>query len=533
MAVTVDRSAIVALRRARFRHRIAHIDFFEALYRAYLTAIGAGVAIVALSGVTGDRPVTGHRLVLLTQHGAAAIGAVVALGVAVALRSAGRGGPLALEAADVRHLLLAPVDRNAALRGPAFQQLRSGAFAGSVCGAIVGVVAWRDLHGSPAAWILACGAVGGLAGVGCLGAGLAASGRRLPRLAAMAVGVAVVAWSAADLYLGTVTSPLTMLGQLALWPLRVHLEALVGVAVTLALAVVGLFQVGGLSIEAAERRATLVGQLRFAATTRDLRTVMVLRRQLSQERSRRRPWLPLGRRPGRSLGLAIWKRGWQGILRWPARRFLRLVVLGAVAGVCLRLVWSGTTALVVIAALALWVAALDSVEPLAQEVDRTDRLSSFPHVEGWVLLRHLAVPSVLMIGVCLVGLGVAAAMGGSLHLVAAVGGLTVIPAALAAVGGATVSVVREPQVTSDVMALQPELAGIKTFLRELIPPTVAFIGLLPVLVAHHAAATHHPPLGAAINWAVIALVAPIGTFSWLSRRSMRPAGPAPERVGQA
>ena len=44
--------------------------------------------------------------------------------VAVGLRSGSRGGPLALERAEVRHVLLAPVDRTTALRAPAIRQLR-------------------------------------------------------------------------------------------------------------------------------------------------------------------------------------------------------------------------------------------------------------------------------------------------------------------------------------------------------------------------------------------------------------------------
>ncbi|MGH9073940.1 MAG: hypothetical protein ACRDZQ_07440, partial [Acidimicrobiales bacterium] len=326
-------------------------------------------------------------------------------------------------------------------------------------------------------------------------------------------------------------SPLTFLGELALWPMHVQGEALIGVVVCVAIGGLGVSLIGGLSLEAAERRATLVGQLRFAATTRDLRAVMVLRRQLSQERPRSQPWLPLGRRPGHNLAFAIWKRGWQGILRWPARRLIRLVVLGAVAGVCMRLVWNGTTPLVVVAALALWVAALDAVEPLSQEVDRTDRLSSFPHAEGWVQVRHLIVPSVLMILVALVGLAVALAFGGQLDLVAAIGGATVVPAALAAVGGAAVSVAREPKgMETDIVT--PELTGMKVLARELMPPAIAFIGLIPILVAHHAAVHHQLPVEAVINPAVACLIAPLGAFGWLSRRPSRVAGPPAERLGQ-
>ena len=52
------------------------------------------------------------------------------------------------------------------------------------------------------------------------------------------------------------------------------------------------------ALEALARRSALVAQLRFAVTMQDLRTVVLLRRQLNQEQARRHPWLRL--RPARS-----------------------------------------------------------------------------------------------------------------------------------------------------------------------------------------------------------------------------------------
>ena len=67
--------------------------------------------------------------------------------------------------------------------------------------------------------------------------------------------------------------------------------ALVPVALVAALLVVGFLGLAGLSLEAAERRTSLVGQLKFAVTLQDLRTVLVLRRQLAMELPRSRPWI--------------------------------------------------------------------------------------------------------------------------------------------------------------------------------------------------------------------------------------------------
>jgi hypothetical protein len=289
------------------------------------------------------------------------------------------------------------------------------------------------------------------------------------------------------------------------------------VAVALAAAALGLALVGGLSLEAAERRSRLVGQLRFAATVRNLRTVMLLRRQLAQERPRTRPWVRLASRPRAGTRLAVWTRGWHGILRWPARRVVRLVLLGAVAGVSLRGVWAGTAPLVVVAGLALWVAALEAVEPLAQEIDAADRMDSIPRAEGWIELRHLAVPCVVMAGVAVVGI-VAALPLGRAGLVLGVGGSTLVAAVTAAVAGAAVSVVRPAPLAAVGNNLMPELTGFRALIRELLPPVLATAGLLPVLAARAVAAHHHSAIAAAANVAVVLLIIPVGVGAWVHTR---------------
>ncbi len=517
VAQPVDAAVVGGLRRARRRRRLADVDVFEALYQAYLAALAVGIVVALGSGVTGDARLGPSALAQVRTHGPAAVGLAVALGVAVALRSGGRGGPLALETPDVTHVLLAPVDRRAALAGPATQQLRFAAFAGGSAGAVVGLIAYRRLPGTPAAWVLWPALVGGLAAVAALGAAMAASGRRLSRLAANGLGVIVLAWSAADLALGVTSSPFTLLGRLSLWALGFDWTALGGAVVAVLLAALGLVLVGGLSLEAAERRSRLVGQLRFAATVRDLRAVMLLRRQLAQERPRRRPWLRLATRPGSGTRLAVWTRGWRGILRWPARRVARMVLLGAAAGASLRGVWAGTAPLVVVAGLALWLAALEAVEPLAQEVDAADLRDSYPRAEGWVELRHLAVPCVVMAAVAAVGIGAALPLG-QVGLVLGIGGSTALPAVTCAVAGAAVSVVRAPPLADVGNNLMPELTGLRALFRELVPPVLATAGLLPVLAARAVAAHHHSGTAAAANVAVVLLIIPVAVGAWIHTR---------------
>jgi hypothetical protein len=381
---------------------------------------------------------------------------------------------------------------------------------------VVGLIAYRRLPGTPGAWVFWNAVVGGLAAAAALGAAMAASGRRVSPGVANTLGVLVIAWSVADLVIGVKTSPLTLLGGLSLWGLGFDWTALGGAAVALALAALGLALVGGLSLEAAERRSLLVGQLRFAATVRDLRAVMLLRRQLAQERPRSRPWLRLPPRSGSRVRGAVWRRSWHGILRWPARRVIRLLILGVAAGASLRGVWAGTAPLVVLAGLALWLAALEAVEPLAQEVDAADRRDSYPRAEGWIELRHLAVPWVVMTGVGLVAIAAALPFG-RVGLVLGVGLSTLVSAVPAAVAGATLSVVRSPPVVA-VDSLTPELTGLRSVVRELLPPALAIVGLLPVLAARAVSTHHHSAIAAAANVAVILLIVPVAVGAWVHTR---------------
>src|SRR3954462_14512645 len=100
VATAPELVALHDLRRARRRHRAADVDVFEALYRAYLTAILMALAVLLLSGITGDQRLHKAGIARVKGDGAAVIGLSGALVFAIGLRSGGRGGPLVIEAAD-------------------------------------------------------------------------------------------------------------------------------------------------------------------------------------------------------------------------------------------------------------------------------------------------------------------------------------------------------------------------------------------------------------------------------------------------
>jgi hypothetical protein len=281
-------------------------------------------------------------------------------------------------------------------------------------------------------------------------------------------------------------------------------------AVLLGLPLAGLALVGGTSLEAARRQAGLLAQLRFAVTMQDVRTVILLRRQLAAEGPRRRPWtrLPAGGGP-------VWRRDWQGVLRWPAVRLTRLLLLGSAAGAAAAGAWRGTPALIALAGGALLVAAFDAIEGLAQEADHPPRSRTLPLATGALVIRHLAVPATVMLVVAGVGVVVAAALGaGGAPAVVAVGAVVAIPAALAAVSGAALSIETGPAVNP--LEVGP-LANAKVAVRSFGPPVLAVGGVLPVLGARAAVDAGGSAFAGAAPAAVAVLLVSAAATAWLCR----------------
>jgi hypothetical protein len=158
--------ALREMRATRQRHRLGDLEWFDAAYRVYLVALFGGGGVLWLSGVVGDTPVTPSEWADVVEHGPAVVGLVAALALVMGMRSGAQGGPVALEAADVVHVMLAPVPRAAALRRPTVQRVRSVVFVASVAGAVLGQLAGRRLPGTELAWfgsgLLFGATVGGL-----------------------------------------------------------------------------------------------------------------------------------------------------------------------------------------------------------------------------------------------------------------------------------------------------------------------------------------------------------------------------------
>ena len=500
-------AALRELRRTRQLHRLGSLDWFEVAYRVYLFGILGGGAILLISDSVKDATVAGDALAAVADHGPAALGLLATLAVLLGLRGGVNGGPLALEAADVAHVMLAPLDRRRALARPAVQRLRAVLFAGAGAGAVAGQLAGRRLPGSILAWLGSGALYGAAVALWWLAAALLAHTLRVPRWLATLVGVALVAWQVGAVARG-IPGPATSLGDLAFWGWRQHAADLTGLVLAAALVAVGMMMLRRISLEALARRSSLVAQLRFAVTMQDLRTVILLRRQLNQERTRRTPWWRLRHTTRRSPLQTVWRRGWHGLLRFPTGRLLRMAALAAALGYAEAAVVKGTTTAVLVAALAAFVLGLEVMEPLSQEVDQADLADGLPVDRGELMARHLVAPTVALVPFAVVAGAVTVLTLGSDALVPVA--ILALPLVVAGTAGSVVSVVRDApdpaSTNSQEVFLPPEMAGFTTTLRTIWPLVVSLLGVSAVLLPRAAWRAGDSVDAAAIRAAVGALL---------------------------
>lgn len=501
---TDHRTALRDLRRTRQRRRLGDIEWFDVAYRVYLFALGGMVAVVlasdAIGGFIGDDVSTDE---ILTRS-PAILGVAVAVAVGLGCRSGADGGPVAVEVADIRHVLLAPIDRRTALLRPIVQRFRSSMFSFGLAVAVLGQFVARDVEGSRPAWAAAGALFGAVLGAAFVAAAVIAHALRMPRWMATAVAAVGIGWQGAAAWAtwhdpasgGLRAGPANLLGSVALWGIRQRAIDVVGLLAVAVAVVVALALGGKLRIEPLMRRGDLVSQLRFAATMQDLRTVVLLRRQLRAETLRARPWgrrraAPRRARPRSRHGL-IWLRGLRSLRRLPASRLVRIAVLAIAGGVSASLTVSSSMLYAIGVVAAVFLLGMESIEPLSQEVDRPDITDGLPIERGTIYAHHLVAPSLLL---AIAGLGGAAAASvvEPAHAAAAVG--LAIPVAWGGAIGPVVAAVLDaptPIAVADTTLMgaprsgestlvPPEFAGFSHAFSTFMPVVLSGLGVVPVL----------------------------------------------------
>ncbi|MCU1359379.1 MAG: hypothetical protein JWN99_668 [Ilumatobacteraceae bacterium] len=521
---TTGVAAMHAMRAARKHRRLGNIEWFDAAYRVYVVALFGGGALLWLSGLVGDGPLDAQQAANVAKHGPVVLGMVAVLAFAAGLRSGSQGGPLALEAADVSHVMLAPIPRRTALMRPTIQRVRGAAFAGAAIGAIFGQMAGRRLPGSALAWFGSGALFGANAALLWVGAALLSHALRVKLTISTLIAAVFVAWQGIAIATD-IPGPADVDGSLALWGWRQHPIDVLALVFSAALVLVGITMVARTSLEALARRASLVAQLRFAVTMQDLRTVILLRRQLSHEHTRRHPWFRV--RP-RSGGDPVWRRGLHSIVRFPTGRVVRMVALAAAAGACQVAAFHGTTPAIVGTMALLFVLGLESMEPLSQEIDQPDRTDSFPMDRGDLLFRHLRAPAVVLIPFAVIGAASAvitdaiATHGDRIGVSIAVASILAIPTVFAGAAGAAVSIVRDapdPMSSSSQQSfMPPEMAGFTTVLRTLVPLLVSAAGMLSVLIVRGSVSRGDAAVPSAVRAAIGVSLLVAGTAVWVRHR---------------
>ncbi len=514
--------ALRDLRRTRQLHRLGNLDWFDAAYRVYLFGGFGGGAILWISSSVKDAPLDDNVAADVLSRGPAVLGLVVALAFMAGIRGGAQGGPIALEAADVAHVMLAPVDRLRALLRPAYQRLRSALFAGAMAGAIVGQLAGRRLPGDLFPWFCAGALYGANAAGLWVAAALLAHTLRLPRWLATLVGLAGVGWQAAAVA-WSVPGPFNLDGSLALWGWRVHTVDLLAVGCTVLLLVAGLALLRRISLDALARRSALVAQLRFAVTMQDLRTVILLRRQLNQEVPRQRPHVRLRRHAG-PLGLtaSVWRRGWHGLLRFPLPRFVRMASLAAAMGVLQAMVVRGTTPAFLGTAILGFVLGLEAMEPLSQEVDQADRADALPVERGEIMARHLLAPAVLLVPFGFIAAFAAWFTLGARSDALAPALILGVPTLIGAACGGVVSIVKDmPDPTSGATQqafMPPEMVGFSTAIRIVWPIVVSALTTCTVLLVRSADRLGGSTVSAAIRGSIGIMLVALLVYQWVRVR---------------
>ncbi|MET0662946.1 MAG: hypothetical protein ABWZ42_07435 [Ilumatobacteraceae bacterium] len=551
------RATLRELRRTRTKHRLGSTDWWDVAYRVYLFAF-AGLTLVvvvsdAIDGLIDDEV----DIDQLFAKAPSILGIAVVLAVAMGLRSGADGGPISVEVADIRHVLLAPLSRRLVLVTPIWQRFRSMMFSFGLVGAIVGQLIATELPGSRAAWAASCAIYGAIIGALFVGAGVIAHAMRLPRWGATGIGAVLIAWQAAvawAIWNDSATglqrvAPANLAGNIALWGIDQRPLDALAIVFTVVVIAVGLALGGYLRLEPLARRGELVSQLRFAATSQDLRTVVLLRRQLRAEAPRNRSWIPMptGHRPapvragpvqaGRgpathtvSAGVphmhptVVWRRGVRAIGRLPASRVGRILALSIGAGAFGSLTFTSSPLFSLLLLGCIFFVGLESIEALSQEVDRADITDSIPLDRGWIYANHLVAPAALLVIVGVVGaltatildpdhaiaafaLMVPVAWGGALGPIVAT-----VNDAPATASAADMTLMGTPRNTETSM-VPPEFAGFSTVVSTLLPVVISCVGILPVVVMRL-----DPTASTGARASIAVAIATILTVMWVRSR---------------
>lgn len=499
------RRAVAQVRRLRRRRRSLGSHPSDRVTDLYMYGLALALTVAGLAGLLRDQVGSGdvdgeslRRVFLLTGS----------LLLGMGIRSGSAAGPWLYTPARIQHELLAGVPHRAISFDQVVRTMLVAVASSAAAGAAVMTLSDSPLAVEKPALLVAGFVAGGAALALAFGAALLASRFRISSRSAALTSWVVWVAGGLDLALGWRLSPAAWVASIALWPLDGHsIAAACGLGLSLVLLWAGLVVDADVELERARKRSHYLSSATASGFQQDLRGLILALHGRDEEWPRLRPLF----RPPPPRAWTIWRRSWQGLLRFPAVRATRLVSSAVVVGMVLGSRQSGTLGLVVVICLPFF-AGIELIEPASQSIDHETRRLDHLRTE-WQFLVRLIVPSTILMAVYFACAAVVTLLAGQSALALMVF-LSAPAMALAVTSWATYVIARgAPSVeTMSRFALDPSSSAIYAF--HTLPLLASGVGL----VLAFSVASTPPSLG------IVLVGAASSATAALVALRLRPAG---------
>ncbi len=474
-------------------------------------------ATASMSAVPSERSA-------LASHLAIGGDVVWLLAIFFGIRSGSRGGPLGLLASEIQMVLLSPYPVERFLRSKLAVSLRHSLFVGLVAGGAIGV-SLAHLLASRNAWQSTAAGVG-FAIVVAISYQASAAIVSGSRARAVYFGsVEAILLAIGGLFVVLDPKQLVDLAPGGLIMMAGFGERIAVVSGTLLFALLfcgvvvglGIFLVPGVDPELLQRRAKLIGIIRFAATFRDFRTVALMRRSLVGDKIR--PRTPLTERFRR----LVFERApdlWRSLvptLRWGYSKVFRVVLLEGVVFASAKYAVDTSPLLAIPGIIAGWLVGIELTDALSQEVDHPEVVSLSPtergRVERILVLGPalaglvLAIPSFILVGIL---------PGGLENTIMAL--LVAIPILSSGLVGAGISALGKSGAESALSMMAADSVQMVKMVIEFLPILIAGCGFIPVFEARGLAGDPANLYSTLISAGTFSLIVPIAGSAWIRRR---------------
>ncbi len=442
------------------------------------------------------------------------------------IRSGKRGGPLSLQGSEIRMVLLSPYPRERLFRSKLLRTLRHWLFMGLVFGGLVGISIAHLLGSTRGGQGSLAGALyGALVALTYCCSAAVASGAQLSKMVGALVGILILAaavvapFDSVHHIAGFLPGGLMLMGDFGATVSGSTTSYAIALALGVVLILSAIFLVPGVDPEMLERRTRLIGLIRYAATFRDFRSVVLIRRALIGDKVHAHRQIT---KPFEQHLMTRFPAFWRAVvpmLRWNWIRVARVAGLLAITLLSARYAVTTSELFVVPGVVCSWLVGLELTDALGQDADTSEILSLSGTSRG-PFQRVLALaPSVVAIVLAIPTLILVLILPDGVRGIGIVG-IVLIPILASGLVGAAVSVVREAGSSSQIaFSMSPDTVQIVVLVIELLPLILAGAGFIPVVEAHGKIGSTVNLYSTLISSGTFSLVVPLAGSAWIARRT--------------